>query len=113
MILTQVYQATPYSLAPLCGHSTRVSRVGSAVRIILDRPAHALDRLLRAVAGFRFQIFVDLPQCRLRVGEGEAWSPVLGESVLSMTMMESAIPFVGCSRLMISRRRVMPRAPTF
>ena len=31
MILTQVYQATPYSLAPLCGHSTRVSRVGSAV----------------------------------------------------------------------------------
>src|SRR5690348_16401693 len=53
MILTQVYQATPYSLAPLCGHSTRVSRVGSAVRIILDRPAHALDRLLRAVAGSR------------------------------------------------------------
>src|SRR5580704_12178235 len=34
-------------------------------RIILDRPAHALDRLLRAVAGFRFQIFVDLPQRRL------------------------------------------------
>ena len=27
--------------------------------------AHALDRLLRAVAGFRFQIFVDLPQRRL------------------------------------------------
>src|SRR3954452_11520204 len=36
-------------------------------RIILDRPAHALDRLLRAVAGFRFQIFVDLPQRRLRM----------------------------------------------
>src|SRR5438477_3327004 len=36
-------------------------------RIILDRPAHALDRLLRAVAGFRFQILVDLPQRRLRM----------------------------------------------
>src|SRR5438270_417519 len=36
-------------------------------RIILDRPAHALDRLLRAVTGFRFQIFVDLPQRRLRM----------------------------------------------
>jgi hypothetical protein len=36
-------------------------------RIILDRPAHALDRLLRAVAGFRFQIFVDLPQRRPRM----------------------------------------------
>src|ERR1700757_3084644 len=39
-------------------------------RIILDRPAHALDRLLRAVAGFRFQIFVDLPQRRLRMVAG-------------------------------------------
>jgi hypothetical protein len=27
--------------------------------------SHNLDRLLRAVAGFRFQIFVDLPQRRL------------------------------------------------
>src|ERR1700758_4348394 len=36
-------------------------------RIVLDRPAHALDRVLRAVAVFRFQIFVDLPQRRLRM----------------------------------------------
>ena len=33
--------------------------------IILDRPAHALDRLLRAVAGLRFPGFLNLPQGRL------------------------------------------------
>jgi hypothetical protein len=33
--------------------------------IILDRPPHALDRLLRRVAGLRLPRLVDLPQRRL------------------------------------------------
>src|SRR3954466_9826103 len=64
-------------VAHAAGHLSRDDRRARAAerlvdglpgrRIILDRPAHALDRLLRAVAGFRFQIFVDLPQRRLRM----------------------------------------------
>src|SRR5437764_11834267 len=64
-------------------------------RIVFDRPAHALDRLLRAVAGFRFQIFVDLPQRRLRMvadpGRGAALAHhVRARPVLAVVMAASA-----------------------
>ena len=34
--------------------------------VVLDRALHALDGLLRAVAGFRLARLIDLPECRLR-----------------------------------------------
>ena len=60
MILIQVYQATPYSLAPLCGHSTRVSSLGRRLQELVHQPAaHAGPVVLPAERAQAF--FEQLP----------------------------------------------------
>jgi hypothetical protein len=64
------------SVASAAGHRGRDYRCSTTTErlidrlprrgIVFDRPAHALDRLLRRVAGFRLLLLIDLPYRGLR-----------------------------------------------
>jgi len=73
MILTQVYQATPYALAPLCGHSTRVSRVGWAVWLVSDAAGKVTGRRF---LGVHWDPELPPEQAAEKAGAPVAWTSI-------------------------------------
>src|SRR6202011_183343 len=64
--------------------------------IVFDRPLHALDGLLRAVAGFGFLRFVDVPHARLLVTAAPVSRGTLADSIPARLMLEMIMPAANC-----------------